>query len=410
VRARRWWGWPLVPVYAAGLAVKDGLRQVGVLRTRRLRWPVVSVGSLSAGGAGKTPVVIALAELLTARGWVVDVLSRGYGRSGRGVELVEVGVEDAAGRFGDEPVVIARRAGVGVWVGGDRFAAGVMAEAGLGTKEEAGSSASLRNDKQERGRGQGQQQEQEQGQQQVRNTGILRFAQNDTCGGGRGRGVHLLDDGFQHRGLGRAVDVVLVTAEDLEDAMLPAGNRREGLRALRRADVVMLREEERAGVEGRVRGWMRAGAVVWSVRRELVFSEEWGESESRRARSEGESTEGSSAGVFAAGPDGLRVVGFCAIARPEGFWGMLRAAGCEVVGRVEFGDHHRYGMVDVERLVTVARECGAVGFVTTEKDAVKLTVEMRARLEAVGPVVVVALDVTFLDEAAVVRDLEERIG
>ena len=68
------------------------------------------------------------------------------------------------------------------------------------------------------------------------------------------RRVHLLDDGFQHRQLARAVDVVLVTAEDLEDALLPAGNRREPLAALRRADVVVLREEERERIEARVRG------------------------------------------------------------------------------------------------------------------------------------------------------------
>ncbi len=89
---------------------------------------------------------------------------------------------------------------------------------------------------------------------------------------------------------------------------------------------------------------------------------------------------------------------------------MLEGAGCEVVGKVAFGDHHRYGMVDVERVVTAARECGAAGFVTTEKDAVKLTKAMRERLEAVGPLVVVGLDVTFLDEGAVVRDLERSIG
>ena len=114
--ARRPWAWPLVPVYRAALAVKDALRG----QAKRLQWPVVSVGSLSAGGAGKTPVVIALALLLKERGWTVDVLSRGYGRAGSGVEMVAATVEkqilrsaqddnsssDAA-QFGDEPVVMA---------------------------------------------------------------------------------------------------------------------------------------------------------------------------------------------------------------------------------------------------------------------------------------------------------------
>jgi tetraacyldisaccharide-1-P 4'-kinase len=78
VSARRVWALPLVPLYAAGLTVKDGLRAAGLLKVRRLQWPVVSVGSLSAGGAGKTPVVMVMAELLQERGWTVDVLSRGY--------------------------------------------------------------------------------------------------------------------------------------------------------------------------------------------------------------------------------------------------------------------------------------------------------------------------------------------
>ena len=105
---------PLVPVYAAALAMKDALRGMGVLRTRKLLWPVVSVGSLSAGGAGKTPVVIALATMLRERGWGVDVLSRGYGREGRGIERVRLDAAAAAKRFGDEPVLIAQRADAGV--------------------------------------------------------------------------------------------------------------------------------------------------------------------------------------------------------------------------------------------------------------------------------------------------------
>jgi tetraacyldisaccharide 4'-kinase len=325
-----------VPLYAAGLAAKDGLRRVGLLRTRKLQWPVVSVGSLSAGGAGKTPVVIALAELLHGRGWAVDVLSRGYGRSGRGVERVDPVADGAARRFGDEPVVIAQRAKVPVWVGGERFAAGQAAEA----------SASV-----------------------------------------TARGVHLLDDGFQHSKLARAVDVVLVTADDLEDALLPAGNRREGLAGLRRADVVVVREEEREHVEARVRGLMRPGALMWSVRRGLRFADD-------------------ACGATA----GSRPLAFCAIARPEGFRTMLEEAGCKVIATVEFDDHHGYETATVDRLVKVARDGEATGFLTTEKDAVKLSQEMLKRLRSIGPVVVVELETSFADEASVMRELEARIS
>ncbi len=123
---------------AAGAAVSRGDRaegwtaeRAGLLKVRRLERPVVSVGSISAGGAGKTPVVISLAKMLRARGWDVDVLSRGYGRIGHGVEWVAAMGDRAAERYGDEPVVIARATGVPVWVSGNRFAAGRAAESGV---------------------------------------------------------------------------------------------------------------------------------------------------------------------------------------------------------------------------------------------------------------------------------------
>src|SRR5438477_3128728 len=117
---RRWWALPLSPVYWASLRTKDTLRAVRLLPTRRVAWPVLSVGSISAGGAGKTPVVIALATLLRAHGQTVDVLSRGYRRQSHDVALVDPAASDAPTRFGDEPVLIAKSANIPVWVGRDR--------------------------------------------------------------------------------------------------------------------------------------------------------------------------------------------------------------------------------------------------------------------------------------------------
>ena len=365
MRARRGWGWPLAPIYAAGLMVRDGLRRLGVLRVRRLEWPVVSVGSLSAGGAGKTPVVIALAELLHARGGDVDVLSRGHGRAGSGVERVDLDAVDAAARFGDEPVVIAQRAGVAVWVGAERFAAGEAAESAAGRLIAAS--------------------ERRPGAKAPESTGFIQGAEAPCSLRRTRRRVHVLDEGFQHWGLARAVDVVLVTEEEFEEALVPAGNRRETLAALERADVVVLREEEREQVEARVRGLMREGAAVCSVRRELRFKD----------------CEG-------VGSAGARPLAFCAIARPEGFWAMLKDAGCDLAEIVAFGDHHAYAMVDMVRMAAMAKECGATGFITTEKDAVKLSGAMMERLREVGPVCVAGLTARFVDEADVVRELEER--
>jgi len=334
--ARRKWAWPLVPVYAAVVGAKDWLREAGLLRAKHLTWPVVSVGSLAAGGAGKTPVVIALAGMLKERGWHVDVLSRGYGRRKPGVQQVIPGAEDAAAHFGDEPVMIAARLHIPVWVNRDRYDAGVQAE------------------------------EAEQASQE--------------------RKVHMLDDSFQHRRLGRTVDIVLVTAEDLNDALLPAGNRREPLSALRRADLVVVREEEMEIVEPRVKSLVQEGAMLWTVRRKLRFP----------------------APLFVFGA-GLRPVAFCAIARPEGFSAMLQDAGCGVADTIFFADHHAYAANDIERIVELATQLRATGLVTTEKDAVKLTAAMRTRLESIGPLMVVALDAEFVFPERVARELERRI-
>jgi tetraacyldisaccharide 4'-kinase len=308
-------------LYGAGLAVKDGLRDAGLLRQRRLAWPVISVGSLSAGGAGKTPVVKLLARLAQQSGMRVDVLSRGFGRASAAVERVDP--EGNAGRFGDEPLELAR-AGIEVFVGAERYAAGLVAE-------EAG-----------------------------------------------GRGVHVLDDGFQHRQLARDLDVALLTAEDATDWLLPAGNLREPLRALGRADAIVVREEEAAGLAGILQ---RYPAAVWVIRRRLRL------------------------------PDTMpkRPIAFCGIARPEGFFGGLAEAGCASAARIAFSDHHRYPAPDVARLAELARVLKADGFVTTAKDEVKLG-EFRERLQAVGMLAVAEIEVELVDESGLRRELARLAG
>ncbi len=309
-----------MPLYWLGVRGKNALYDLGWLRVKRLGWPVVSVGSLSAGGAGKTPVVLMLAELLGRHGVAVDVLSRGYGRGSGVVE--EVDANGDARRFGDEPLEMARR-GVRVFVGAERFAAGLVAENRQklnteGTEE-----------------------------------GLQRSQRTD---------VHLLDDGFQHQRLGRDLDVVLLTVEDWRDCLLPAGNLREPMASLRRAGVVVVREDEAAELAGAV----PAGVEIWVIRRELVLP---------RDRPQ-------------------KLMAFCGIARPEGFFAMLP----EVAGVKAFPDHHAYSAEDFRMLVEAARHVGADGFVTTAKDAVKISAAARAMLAEVGPVVVAELRVSLVDE------------
>ena len=328
--ARRPWLLPLVPLYAAGLSLKRWHTARQRSGRRALENAVISVGSISAGGAGKTPVVLALARLLQQREYAVRILTRGYKRGSKVVERVDP--EGDAVRFGDEPLLLARRSGVPVYVGADRYEAGLMAQA---------------------------------------SPEIAMI-------------VHLLDDGFQHQGLARDLDIVLLTRKDVSDVLLPAGDLREPLTALASADVIVVREDEAESLVDFISLVTRESGppAVWPVRRTLRVP------------------------PGAAAPP-RRPLAFCGLARPENFVSMLAQESVKPSSTCKFPDHHGYTSRDIDRLLKEARARKADGFVTTEKDAVKLTPSMRERLEGLGPLLVPELDVTFLDERSV---LEQLIG
>lgn len=276
---------PLVPLYRFGVALRES--RLRAQPPRRLAWPVISIGNLSTGGAGKTPLVIALAQALTRRGVHVDVLSRGYGRSSQGARGVNP--NGTAEDFGDEPLLIAREAGVPVYVAAERYNAGLLAE------------------------------------------------------GAAFSGLHLLDDGFQHRQLARTIDILIFNRSDLHDHLLPAGNLREPLSAIRRAHVIAI-PGDHLELQGdlKARGWT---GPIWRLRRRMEVPP-------------------------VAGP----VVAFCGIARPEQFFEGLTAAGMHVASRIAFRDHHSYIEHDFDCLRDAARSVSAAALITTEKDRVRLRV------------------------------------
>jgi tetraacyldisaccharide 4'-kinase len=311
---------PLELMYASALRAKNARFDMMVLQ--RLARPVVSVGNLSVGGSGKTPLVIRLAQLLRERGFHPDVLSRGYGRRSTSVERVDPAGD--AERFGDEPLLITRAAKVPVFVGASRFDAGRLAERELGDLPDR---------------------------------------------------LHLLDDGFQHRRLARAVDIVLVRRNDLIDRLLPAGRLREPLTSLKRADVIVLREED-ALPATQLKDFCKEACYFWQVRRSVSQQ-----------------------------PEGKRAFAFCAIARPSEFFDALQASGTELIERVSFRDHHCYTSRDIERLAKLGSQRGCDEFVTTEKDSVKLDEAMRRTLSAVAPLRVQTLSVELVNESAALDQL-----
>lgn len=325
---------PLVPLYGAGLAIKRLMFRLGWLKRRKLAKPVISIGSVSAGGAGKTPMVIMMSTFLRQRGYAVTILTRGFGRAPKTVERVEP-YGDATW-FGDEPVLMAQRAGAAVFVGPDRYQAGLLAEQSEVTDRIA---------------------------------------------------VHLLDDGFQHRKLERDLDIVLLTEEDVEDILIPAGNLREPLTMLREAGVIVVREEEAERLRSFLEklGGSRKRPALWVIRRRLSLGE-------------GQTT-------LPGSP-----LAFCGIARPKGFTEMLLAEGTKPVKTVAFPDHHAYTENDIAHLLDQARQAGADGFMTTEKDAVKLTPGMREKLETIGPVVVTRLGLELADEQQALLQLISMVG
>jgi tetraacyldisaccharide 4'-kinase len=217
---------PLVPLYSAGLALREMRLERGWEQVQILWYPVISVGNLSTGGSGKTPLVIALARLLAAEGFATDVLSRGYGR--KSSEAARVSLEGTADEYGDEPLLIARKTGLPVWVASDRYEAGTAADHEFirGGGEMSGDPVPL---------------------------------------------VHLLDDGFQHRHLFRDVDVLLVNREDWSDHLLPAGNLREPLDAVERATVLAIPAEDHE-FEQELREWGWNGPL-WRLRRRMQVPE-----------------------------------------------------------------------------------------------------------------------------------------
>jgi tetraacyldisaccharide 4'-kinase len=175
--------------------------------------------------------------------------------------------------------------------------------------------------------------------------------------------LHLLDDGFQHRGLARDFDIVLVTPDDARDRLLPIGRLREPLSSLGRADAVVLTSG--AAPEA----FPVAGKTLWRVRRRIV---------PRNVPS--------------------RPVAFCGIARPQNFFLQLRKAEVEPVAEAVFKDHHPYSQRDVRELLELRTRSEADGFITTEKDAVNLG----PLLASLNPVSIVSVRMTLEDATAAV--------
>ena len=320
---------PIYGLFKMIVGIKNFAYNRGWKKPVRVEARVISIGGLSFGGAGKSPMTLYLAQKLVERGGKsgsVAVVSRGYRRRTRGLVIVSDGRKVLAGvhQTGDELHLIAKR------VPG----AAVIAD-------------------------------------EVRERGARRAV--DIFGAK----VILLDDGFQRRGLGRDVDIVML------EAGVAAGEGvlylREGLSSLKRADaVVILDASEEQKRSARARLGRFEGLRVFFGRRKVRgiyrLADDKREDSRRIA--------------------GKRVSAFCGLAHPERFLGTLEETGLHSEKLLIFPDHCDYKERQLGRVARFFTESGAEVLITTEKDAVKLPPVLYSL-----PIYYLSIDLEMEDEA-----------
>ncbi len=283
--------WPLSVLYGAGVRARVWLYANRWFKQRRLNAPVISVGNLTVGGTGKTPMVIWLAEKFLADGKRVAILSRGYRGANGTSDEIELMKFRLQGRvfFG---------------VGKNRFAEGRRLEL----------------------------------QQHI--------------------DVFLLDDGFQHLKLSRDLNILLMDASRplAGESLLPAGQLREPIAAMSRANLIIFTRAETASGTLEAIGKLHQYPVFAASTRLLGF------------RRLGGDITLLSVSEIGGGP----FFAFCGLGNPDAFLRDLRTWGVPISGQLIFPDHHRYSERNMLEILQAGKRSGANAFVTTEKDAQNL--------------------------------------
>lgn len=302
---------PFSVFYGAATRIRHALYHNGIFRTYNLDAPVISIGNITVGGTGKTPLVAWFAERLAERGRNVCILTRGYGRENSSNRVVvsngkEILADARTG--GDEPFMLAENLINKSAVISDKDRAG----AGLWAKENLGSDA------------------------------------------------FILDDGFQHLRVKRTFDVVAVDATNPfgNGFLLPGGRLRESLKSLQRADCIIITKTNL----GEDIDKLRAKLKSHSKGRPVFFS---------RFRTKG-AKEINNKNFVELKTLPEPCAAFCGLGNPKAFFKQIKRADLMLVHTKSFRDHHYYTQEDLERLESEAKKEGARCLITTAKDAVKL--------------------------------------
>ena len=309
-------GRPLSPLYSLFMALRSYFYQNGLFKQHKLEVPVISIGNLVLGGTGKTPLVHYIARQLQQHNMKPAILSRGYkGTATSAINIVSnnTNVLLTAAEAGDEPRLLAEKLpGIPVLTGKQRFSTGRFA--------------------------------------------IDSFRADSL----------ILDDGFQHMGLRRDLDLVLFNAQKRfgNGRVLPGGHLREPLTALKRADAFVIIEED-----------------VTSDRDVAEFSRYLEGLHPEKPLFKGSyKPEQPLPAIISGNNESIsfqdackkEVYGFCGIARPESFKKTLLKNNFNLTGFKPFDDHQDYSENMINSLIAAASNSGAKALITTEKDFVKL--------------------------------------
>ncbi|MCW5200612.1 tetraacyldisaccharide 4'-kinase [Desulfobulbus sp. F4] len=308
-------GRPLSPLYSFAMRLREQFYANGVLASTALDVPVISVGNLTLGGTGKTPLVQHLARLLQRSGFHPAIISRGYG----GATKERINIVSDGGRplldasyVGDEPRMLAETL------------PGVPVLTGIVRKLPAAKAVEM------------------------------------------GADVLLLDDGFQHLAVRRDLDLVLFSADRLagNSRVFPGGDLREPVRALYRANAFVL--------TGADEGNIARAASFRNLLHEKFPGRPVFFSGSRPVGLVRQIKDGRRLPAQQDELTGRRCFAFCGIARPESFQKTLQQLAIEPAAFKALPDHHAYKEQAVLQLVQAAEKAGADCLLCTEKDLVKL--------------------------------------
>ena len=319
-------------------------------KTTKTTLPVVSIGNIVAGGAGKTPVTLKLAKALLKKK-KIGIISRGYKSQAEKWKAPKVLMDwKASDIWGDEPCLLARNLPQAVViVGKDRVKAAKLAES-------------------------------------------------------KGLELLLLDDGFQHRWLERDYDVVVLNYNDLFglNAHLPYGLLRESPKGLKRADLVIvnhvkedLEEEEQEELKDRIKKYTQALIILADYRAAKVVTISYGNEVSDKVK-EVDKVVSKSLGYLKSKKLGM----FSGIAHPESFKESLQELGGEVVSEEVYEDHSALSFALIEAFAKKSERLGAKFLICTEKDYVKVKKEWKFSL----PLHYLKMDLKILEKDEKVWD------